>query len=158
MENNYQWQSEVCSASRRGQLVTIEAALIILGLAISNWVCFGASHNTSSFQWRGPIAVQCIFSLYLLASVPFLVESPRWLANHKGIDEATKVIAQLRDIPEDHPEVVSVTREIQMALAEEKGAGSWYEIFTNGGEQNFRRMMLGFGGLYVKPHFCGLAR
>ncbi|OQU98458.1 hypothetical protein CLAIMM_04244 [Cladophialophora immunda] len=149
------WQSEVCSASRRGQLVTIEAALIILGLAFSNWVCFGASFHTSSFQWRGPIAMQCIFALYLLVTVPFLVESPRWLANHKSLDEAVKIIAQLKDRPEDDPEVVSVATDIRQALEEEKSSGSWYEIFTNGGEQNFRRMMLGFGGLYMQQ-MCGI--
>ena len=121
--------------------------MIILGLVTANWVCFGASYVTSSFQWRGPIALQCIFALYLLLTVPFLVESPRWLANHKGLSEATKVIAQLKDVPEDDPEVTSITREIEIALEEETTAGGWYKIFTNGSEQNFRRMMLGVGGL-----------
>ncbi|OGE49952.1 hypothetical protein PENARI_c019G08736 [Penicillium arizonense] len=149
------WQSEVSSAQHRGQLVTIEAALIICGLAMSNWVCFGASYIASSFQWRGPIAVQCIFALYLLITVPFLVESPRWLANHKSIAEATKVIAQLKDLPEDDPEVTSITREIEVALEEESSADAWHKIFTNGGEQNFRRMMLGVGGLYMQQ-MCGI--
>jgi hypothetical protein len=75
------------------------------------------------------------------------VESPRWLANHKSIAEATEVIAQLKDLPEDDPEVTSITREIEVALEEESSADAWHKIFTNGGEQNFRRMMLGVGGL-----------
>ena len=75
------------------------------------------------------------------------MESPRWLANHKSLAEATKTIAQLKDVPEDDPEVIIIIREIEMALEEESSASAWYTIFTNGGEQNFRRMMLGVGGL-----------
>lgn len=123
--------------------------MIILGFVFSNWITFGASYATSNFQWTFPIAVQSLFAIYLLVTVPFLVESPRWIANHKSLTEAASVIARLRGLPEDHEEVIKVRDEIQMALEEEAG-GSWTDIFKNGGQQNFRRMLLGFGALYMQ--------
>jgi hypothetical protein len=135
--------------------VTIDAALIIAGLALANWVSFGASFSTSSFQWRGPIAMQSIFAIYLLATIPFLVESPRWLANHVSLEKATAVIAQLKGCAEDDDGVLETRGEIERALEEEKSGGGWWEIFTNGGEQNFRRMLLGVIGLYMQQ-MCGL--
>lgn len=82
--------------------------------------------------------------------MPFLVESPRWLANHKGIDEATAVISRLRGKPIDHPEVLEVRREIQLVLEEDKSSGGWYDLFKSTGEQNLRRLMLGVVGLYMQ--------
>jgi hypothetical protein len=116
----------------------------------SNWISLGASYAHSSFQWTGPIAMQAIFALYLAVTVPFLVESPRWLANHKSIDEATAVIARLRGKPLDDPEVLETRREIQLVLEEELSSGGWRDIFSSTGEQNFRRMMLGVVALYMQ--------
>jgi hypothetical protein len=87
--------------------------------------------------------------LYLLVNVPFLVESPRWVANHRSVEEATKIIARLQDRDEDHEEVLKVRDEICRAL-EEEGHISWFDLFRNGGQQNFRRMLLGFGVLYMQ--------
>ncbi|KIW66365.1 hypothetical protein PV04_05701 [Phialophora macrospora] len=148
------WQAEVSSVKRRAALLTISAALITCGFTISNFVCYGTSFNTTNFQWQFPIALQVLFAVYLLVAIPFLVESPRWIANHRSLAEASTVISRLRDLPEDHPEVANVVNEIATALQEEKG-GKWTEIFHNGGQQNFRRMMLGVGGLYMQQ-LCGI--
>lgn len=139
---------------RRAALLTVSAALITGGFTISNFICYGTSYNTTNFQWQFPIALQVVFAIYLLAAVPFLVESPRWIANHRSLAEASSVISRLRNLPEDHPEVANVVDEIATALQEEKG-GKWTEIFQNGGQQNFRRMMLGVGGLYMQQ-LCGI--
>lgn len=109
----------------------------------------GASYTTSSFQWTGPIALQILFSLYIAIALPFLVESPRWLANHKSIDEAVAVISRLRGKPASHPEVFQVRYEIERALEEEK-SNSWLDLFKPTGEQNLRRIALGVVGLYMQ--------
>lgn len=144
------WQAEVSPAESRGQLLTVQASCIILGYLFSCWIALGASYTNSSFQWIGPIALQAIFALYLGFCMPFLVESPRWLANHKGIDEATAVISRLRGKPIDHPDVLEVRREIQLVLEEETSSGGWWDLFKSTGEQNLRRLMLGVVGLYMQ--------
>lgn len=143
------WQAEVSRSSNRGQLITVEAVNIIVGFVLSNWVSFGANFAKNNFQWIFPIALQTIFAIYLLLIGPFLVESPRWIAHHKSIEEAGSVISRLLDLPEDHVEVIKVRDEIQEALRLEEG-GSWTDIFKHGGQQNLRRMLLGFGALYMQ--------
>lgn len=143
------WQAEVSQAHNRGAMITIEAVNIIIGFALSNWVSFGASYATSNLQWIFPIALQVVFALYLLAVGPFLVESPRWLAHHKDIGQATHVLARLLDTTEDDTRVQESRAEILEALELESG-GSLREIFTSGGQQNFRRMLLGVGALYFQ--------
>lgn len=143
------WQAEVCQAHNRGAMITIEAANIIVGFALSNWVSFGASYATGNFQWIFPIILQSVFAIYLLIIGPFLVESPRWLANHKSMQEAERVFARLLDTTEDDIRVVEMRTEVAEALKKEEGA-SIREIFRNGGQQNFRRMMLGVGALYMQ--------
>ncbi|KAJ6096238.1 hypothetical protein N7486_006984 [Penicillium sp. IBT 16267x] len=143
------WQSEVSDAGNRGVYLTIQSANINTGFFLSNWITLGASFAKSELQWIFPICVQLIFATYLLVSVPFLVESPRWVANHKSIEEATRIIARLQDRDEHDEEVLRVRDEICKAI-EEEGETSWVDLFKNGGQQNFRRMLLGFGVLYMQ--------
>lgn len=143
------WQAEVSQAHNRGAMITIEAVNIIIGFVLSNWISFGASYAASSLQWIFPIAMQVVFAIYLLIIGPFLVESPRWLAHHKGIHEATHVLARLLDTSEDDVRVQQSRAEIQEALLLESG-GSLREIFAGGSQQNFRRMLLGVGTLYFQ--------
>lgn len=146
------WQAEVSQAHNRGAMITIEAVNIIVGFALSNWVAFGASYAASNLQWILPIALQVVFAAYLLVIGPLLVESPRWLAHHRDIDEATRVLARLLDADEDDARVQESRAEILEALRLEAG-GSLREIFGGGGgggQQNLRRMLLGVGALYFQ--------
>lgn len=84
-------------------------------------------------------------------TVPFLVESPRWVADHVSMDACRAVIARLRGRPIDHEEVETLAAEIQRALEEEgKMKDGKCAIFRHGGQQNFRRMVLGVGGLFMQ--------
>ncbi|OJJ50375.1 hypothetical protein ASPZODRAFT_13459 [Penicilliopsis zonata CBS 506.65] len=144
------WQSEVSGAENRGSYLTIQSGNINTGFVLSNWLTLGASYASSQFQWTFPIAVQVLFALYLLATVPFLVESPRWVAHHRSLDEATLIIARLHDRPVDDPLVLQIREEIRHALEDEQESASWADLFRNGGQQNCRRMLLGFGVLYMQ--------
>jgi hypothetical protein len=117
---------------------------------LSTWITFGTAYVTrSQFQWTFPIALQVIFPIYLLATVPFLVESPRWIARHRSLAEASQVIARIWDLPEDHEDVMRTRHEIEMAMEAEK-SGSFWDLFTNGGQQNLRRMLLGVAALSMQ--------
>ncbi|KAL2859935.1 sugar porter family MFS transporter [Aspergillus lucknowensis] len=143
------WQSEVTGADERGIYLTVQSANINTGFVLSNWISLGASYATSEFQWIFPIAMQVIFAVYLLVTVLFLVESPRWVANHISLDEATRIIARLHNKDETHEDVFKVREEIRLAL-EEETPPSWADLFRNGCQQNLRRMLLGFGVLYMQ--------
>lgn len=144
-----QWQSEVSGADDRGIYLTIQSGNINTGFVLSNWLTLAASYAQSELQWIFPICVQLLFAAYLLVCLPFLVESPRWVANHKSVAEATQIIARLKGCDEDDEQVLMVRDEICKAL-EEEGQTSWLDLFKNGGQQNFRRLLLGFGALYMQ--------
>lgn len=147
---HFQWQSEISRPTNRGILLTIQSANINSGFVLSTWITFGTAYVTRShFQWIFPIALQVVFPIYLLAIVPFLVESPRWVARHRSLDQATQVIARIWDLPADHEEVKQLRYEIEMAMEAEK-SGSFWDLFKNGGQQNLRRMLLGVATLSMQ--------
>jgi MFS family permease len=74
------WQGETSKASWRGKLVIIEMIMNIFGFMLSNWVTFGLSYAAGSIAWRLPLAIQFIFIFVLWATVPWLPESPRYVA------------------------------------------------------------------------------
>lgn len=143
------YQAEVSPADKRGAAITMETANIIMGFVLSNWLSFGASFTDSGFQWIFPISLQALFSIYLLLVVPFLCESPRWLANHRSMGEATNVLARLLNTTEDDSRVQESCAEIEEAL-EHEDSGSFREIFTERTQQNLRRVLLGIGALYMQ--------
>lgn len=82
-------QSETLPAHKRGALLVVQSALIIIGVALASWLCFACLYAESSLQWRFPVSCQILFSLLVLSLSPLLCESPRWLAQRGKIDEVS---------------------------------------------------------------------
>jgi len=124
----------------------IEGSLIPFGIMVSYWIdfaCYWA--QTSSAQWRIPIALQIIFALILLGGIFFLPESPRWLLKNGRTAESLAVISALENKPITDAEVQRTFYAIREAVAIEGGGGkaSLKELFHNGPSQNFHRAFLG---------------
>ena len=114
-------------------MLVVQSGLIIIGVAIASWLCFGCLYANSSLQWRFPIACQILFSGLVLVLSPLLCETPRWLAKHGRREEARHVIARLLDKPDDDAEVKGQLNEIIEGInAEaEMGEPTWSEVFSN---------------------------
>ncbi len=67
----------------------------IAGFSLSNWMTYGFSFLSGSISWRFPIAFQLVFSVIMLATIPWLPESPRWLLAHGYEKEGVTVLAAL---------------------------------------------------------------
>jgi MFS family permease len=80
-------QSETLPAHKRGALLVVQSALIIIGVAVASWLCFATLYADSSLQWRFPVACQMLFSAIVLCLCPLLCETPRWLAQKGKVDE-----------------------------------------------------------------------
>lgn len=52
--------------------MSVESIMTALGYVIANWVGYGSSFSTTSFQWRFPLSVQVIFAALVLVAAPFL--------------------------------------------------------------------------------------
>lgn len=99
-------------------------------------------------QWRFPVACQIIFSLSVLVLCPWLVETPRWLAQKGRTDEARTIIARLLDRSEDDVAVHGQLNEILEAIEAEQADGepTWREVFSNNNStRNLHRVLLGMG-------------
>ncbi|KAF7188248.1 Sugar transporter STL1 [Pseudocercospora fuligena] len=151
-------QSETLPSHNRGALLVVQSALIIIGVAIASWLCFGCLYANSSLQWRFPIACQILFSLLVLLCCPFIPETPRWLAKHGRTEEARHVISRLLDKPEEDPEVKGQLNEILEAIAAEDqdGEPTWTEVFSNATKtRNLQRVLLGMGP-YMMNQWSGI--
>ncbi|KAI0481280.1 general substrate transporter [Xylariaceae sp. FL0804] len=137
------WQSETSQSHKRGRLVMIEGALIVGGIMLSNWIDLGLSFAPGSVAWRFPMAFQCAFCLVILALVPHLPESPRWLVLKGRDDEARRVLAALVDRPVDDRFVRNELASIRETVLE-ASKGSFRDLFTMGKDRNFHRALLAY--------------
>lgn len=91
------WVTELVPPKGRGVLAGISGLAGVVGYILAAYVGVGFFYYNAadSSQWRVPIALGCFPCLVLLAIMPWLPESPRWLL-YKGRDvEAKAIISKL---------------------------------------------------------------
>lgn len=137
------WQSETCSAHKRGNLVMIEGALITAGITISYWVDLGLSFAPGSVAWRFPLAFQIVFCVFILAFVLGLPESPRWLILRGREDEAREVIAAIADVNFNDKYVENEFHMIKETV-EEMSKGTFRDLFSCDHNRNLHRTIIAY--------------
>ncbi|KAI9171860.1 MFS monosaccharide transporter [Paramyrothecium foliicola] len=138
------WQSETCSAHKRGKLVMIEGALISGGIAISYWVDLGMAFTSpSSVSWRFPLAFQIAFCLFILSFVLGLPESPRWLILKGQEEEAKDVIAAIADVDINDKYVENEFRAIKETVME-MDKGGFGDLFARDKNRTLHRTIIAF--------------
>ncbi|KAJ4345338.1 uncharacterized protein N0V89_011468 [Didymosphaeria variabile] len=143
------WQSETARAHQRGKLIVLQLVTNIFGIVITNWMNYGFTYIPDSpISWRFPLAFQCFFAIVTIFMVLIAPESPRWLVMRDRVEEAQAILARLAGKPSDDAEVVD---EVQYLVAmvqhenEVQNSVSVKEIFSNGEQMTFRRILLGAG-------------
>lgn len=145
------WLSECTTPKSRGRMMAMQLSNLIMGLIIANWLDYGMSFHAGSVQWRVPCAFQCVFCLILFVFIPFLPESPRWLAAAGQMDRAKHALAALRGRHLDADEVVEELGQIQYAIdIEAEEVGSWSDAFKDGGISGFTRVAIGFSANFFQ--------
>ena len=145
--------SEMASAFRCGWLVGHHAIFLVFGYMLAGWIgfaCYYAETTIPAFGWRFPLAVQCLSPLILLIGSPWLPRSPRWLITKGKMDEAQKVLQQLRASPDDPNHEVAkeefIQTKEQIRLESEKlsqyGGSPWLAVFKKASYR--KRMVIGF--------------
>lgn len=102
------YNAEVAPPEVRGSLIALQQLAICFGIMISFWIDYGTNYiggtrpGQKESAWLIPICLQLIPAVVLFGGILFMPFSPRWLIHHNREDEARKVLASLRDLPEDH--------------------------------------------------------
>ncbi|KAJ1881522.1 hypothetical protein LPJ57_001561 [Coemansia sp. RSA 486] len=111
------FQSEIAPAHIRGRLVSLQQWAITWGLLVAYWIDYGCHFIKSDASWRIPIGIQIVPALILFVSMIFMPYSPRWLVDNDRVDEAHKVLANLRaGGDKNNDEVVEELEEIKEAV------------------------------------------
>ena len=132
-------QVETSHPSAKGKAVVKEMSVNVLGFVCSNFVTLAFSGLMTEAQWRFPLGIQMVFVAIILAMVPLLPESPRWLLARKRDDEARHVLQLLNDDPGEAEEEFEQIRS--SVKAEQAAQGSWSQLLKGG--LATRRVLLG---------------
>ncbi|KAK7441769.1 hypothetical protein VKT23_009208 [Stygiomarasmius scandens] len=93
------YNSEIAPPESRGLIGGLSGYMIGIGGFLANWIGFacGYASDSSSFQWRFPLALQIPPGVILFIGLQFLLpESPRWLVRQNRDDEAKVAFAKIR--------------------------------------------------------------
>ncbi|KAI8369048.1 general substrate transporter [Blakeslea trispora] len=135
--------AELVPSHYRGRMGALWSLNIAVGMTIAFWTNYGCLvHLEGDIQWRLPLGLQAVPGLVLFLGMFLLPESIRWLALRDRFDEAKQVLCQLRNLPEDHPEINAEFEQISNAVLVEKShdCTKWQEIQKT---YNIRRILLG---------------
>ncbi|KAF9074248.1 hexose carrier protein [Rhodocollybia butyracea] len=149
------WQSETAKASLRGKLIVFSMIMNIAGFSLSNWMTYGFSFVKGSVSWRFPIAFQLVFSIILLATVPWLPESPRWLIAHGREEEGAQVLADLEGEGATVKSLKIQAQRMEILEAvriEQEQSPSWGQILhgQTGNTGKVKRLLLGMGTQWMQ--------
>ncbi|KAA8904310.1 hypothetical protein TRICI_005536 [Trichomonascus ciferrii] len=101
------YNAELSPPEIRGSLVAMQQLSITFGIMIAYWITYGTNYiggtgeTQSNAAWLIPICIQLVPAFILVAGFYlFMPASPRWLIQVGREDEALKVLAGLRRLPE----------------------------------------------------------
>lgn len=139
------YQAECAHPKIRGLIVGLTQQMIGVGFIVSTWIGFGCHHapDSSSFQWRFPLAFQVLPALLLLVGLIWLPESPRWLIEADRDDQAIAVIRKLHYDGSNEDYIHREYNEVRATISAEKAitVPGWLIMFKV--PQWRKRLLLG---------------
>ncbi|GMK57703.1 hypothetical protein CspeluHIS016_0405370 [Cutaneotrichosporon spelunceum] len=137
------YASEIAPKEIRGRITGLFQIVVVVGVAFSFWINYGVSFmdpSVGAMQWRIPIGFQLVPAGIMMLLLPFLRESPRWLAIKHRDDEALTSLAWIRKTSEDDSatrfEMAEITTSIKESEDATQGA-SWRDVFRKGNRNRF---------------------
>lgn len=138
--------AEIAKKDKRGSIIVIQQLAIEIGILLMYFIGYGCSFigtPESSTSFRTAWGIQFVPAVILLALLPLLPRSPRWLAKVGRTEEAADILARIQaggDV--DHPYVVAEWAEITETMRlEREGVQGWRRYTHNG---MWKRTFAGF--------------
>ncbi|PGH06949.1 hypothetical protein AJ79_06423 [Helicocarpus griseus UAMH5409] len=134
--------AEIAKKEKRGSIIIIQQLAIEWGILIMYFIGYGCSFIPGPASFKTAWGLQFVPCVILMIGIPFLPESPRWLAKVDRSEEAIKTLAKIQaDGDPNDPLVVAEWEEITTVLALERQSGGGLGIFFKKGM--WRRSMAG---------------
>lgn len=148
---------EVAPKATRGLMTLWFNLWMLMSQMIGVFVVYGVNIHISSkltLQYQIPFFVQ-VFVPTIAIGLSFLVsESPRWLALCGRYEESMASLCKIRNLPDDHPVLVSEFKEIRGQIEQEFDAygrlslkKQFVELTTSA--SNLRRLRLSFMAYFL---------
>ena len=137
------YQAECAHPRMRGLIVGLTQQMIGVGFIVSTWIGYGCNHapETSSVQWRFPLAFQILPSVILLIGLFRMPESPRHLIEIGQEEEGTQVLRKLHFDGLNEEWIQSEFFNIKTTISEERAVvvSGWLPMFK---VQRFRTRLI----------------
>ncbi|OAA68573.1 General substrate transporter [Niveomyces insectorum RCEF 264] len=148
------FQAESCAGHRRGKLSVIVVLHNVVFYCLATWLTLACSFADGGYQWRLPLALQCVPCAFLMSLLPLVPESPRWLLMKDRNDEALEAIRRYagKGLSASEPAVQSEYRSIKGALLIEQQTKTSFRIVLSGRDRSghLKRLLLGCGGQFMQ--------
>ncbi|KAH8655826.1 putative sugar transporter [Xylariales sp. PMI_506] len=155
--------AECSPAPIRGRLVGIFEIMLAGASLCGFWVNYGVEQhiaNDNNNQWYIPVAIQLIPAGLLILTMPFSIESPRWLISQNRHEAALKALSWVRNLPADHEWVRNEVEEIQSQVTHEAelsgGKQSVFYGFTHLADSSIRNRILTSMALMLLQNLTGI--
>ncbi|KAJ4366604.1 hypothetical protein N0V95_000105 [Ascochyta clinopodiicola] len=114
--------SENAPRAIRGGLTGLYQLFIATGTCLAFWVNYGSllHMSGSSTVYIVPLALQALPAVLLVVCMALNKESPRFLAKQDRWEEATSVLARVRNLPASHEYVAAELKDIADQLEHER--------------------------------------
>lgn len=134
--------TELAFPTYRGPLTSLYNSSWYLGSIVAAWATFGTFRINNTWSWRVPSLLQGLPSIFQMALIWFIPESPRWLINNGRVEEARRFFSKHHCAgDETDPLVEFEMQEVQTAIQLEREAAkgsTWASLFK--GRGNLKRM------------------
>lgn len=140
------YQAELAHPSIRGRITALQQFMLGIGALVASWCSFGTFVNfpdSTSAQWRVPLAIQMVPAVILAALILLFPESPRWLIDHGKSELGLHTLARLHSHGDvNDPWVIAEYEQIQESISfeHEHEAKSYIELVKN--KSAFRRLVI----------------
>ncbi|KAM7215415.1 General substrate transporter [Rhypophila decipiens] len=113
--------SENAPRAIRGLLTGLYQLFIVTGGMIAFWINYAVSlHFHGKSMYIFPLAIQALPAVLLCLCMLLCHESPRWLARADRWEDTKRILAQIRNLPPDHPYIEDEFQEIVDQLENER--------------------------------------
>jgi hypothetical protein len=134
------FSNEIAPAPVRGAIVGLSIVLIDTASVVTSGINWGTHDNPTSFAYRLPLGLQCLWPLLIAAGLFFVVDSPTYFLIKGDEPRAYESLRKVRQgYTDDEIELEMQNLKYQDSLRTAETEGSWFDLFRG---TNLRRTML----------------